>query len=174
MLSDNPTAPALTCPAEIDDSAIMTRVTRLTPIPFDMKNGHRLIDSAGLDRPADQGAISQAAFIAEQIALNVPNTSSGRSVAVLNSAKEEIGKVPINRNDKGNHHGGEQAGRRLVQAAHHFCLALSSFLHCALAGVVGRSPRERLMKSSGPESGASGPSLNTPDRAGDKRPEARI
>ena len=79
---------------------------------FELKNGHRLIDPTGLERRDDQDAITQATFIAAQIAMDVPNTSGGRSVAVLNSAREEISKVPINTNSKGDHHGGEQADRR--------------------------------------------------------------
>jgi hypothetical protein len=54
---------------------------------FDVKNGHRLIDPAGLECRDDQDAITQATFIAAQIAMDVPDTSGGRSVAVLNSAR---------------------------------------------------------------------------------------
>jgi hypothetical protein len=79
---------------------------------FDVKNGHRLIDPVGLECRDDQDVITKATFIAAQIATDVPNTSGGRSLAVLNSAKEEIIKVPIHTNSKGDHHGGEQAGRR--------------------------------------------------------------
>ena len=57
---------------------------------FDVKNGHRLIDPTGLERRDDQDAITQATFIAAQTAMDVPNTSGGRSIAVLNSAKEEL------------------------------------------------------------------------------------
>jgi hypothetical protein len=74
---------------------------------FDVKNGHRLIDPSGLDCQDDQEAITQATFIARQIALDVPDTSGGRSVAVLNSARQEISKVPVNANSKGDHHGGK-------------------------------------------------------------------
>ena len=79
---------------------------------FDVKNGHRLIDPTGLERRDDQDAITQATVIAAQIAMDVSNTSGGRSVAVLNSVKEEISKVPVHTNSKGDHQGGEQAGRR--------------------------------------------------------------
>jgi hypothetical protein len=79
---------------------------------FDVKNGHRLIDPTGLECRDDQEAITQAWFIAAQIAMDVPNTSGGRSVAVLNSAREEIRKVPIKSDGKGDHHGGERAGPR--------------------------------------------------------------
>jgi uncharacterized protein DUF6894 len=57
---------------------------------FDVKNGHRLIDPVGLECRDDRDAITKATFIAAQIAMDVPNTSGGRGVAVLNSAREEI------------------------------------------------------------------------------------
>jgi hypothetical protein len=79
---------------------------------FDVKNGHRLIDPTGLERRDDQDAITQATFIAAQIAMDVPNTSGGRSIAVLNSTKEGLIKVPVRDTNKGDHHGGEQASRR--------------------------------------------------------------
>ncbi|HMH99062.1 MAG TPA: hypothetical protein VK577_21205 [Bradyrhizobium sp.] len=78
---------------------------------FDVKNGHRLIDPTGLERRDDQDANTQATFIAVQTAMHVPNTSGGRSIAVLNSAKEGLIKVPVH-TSKGDHHGGEQASRR--------------------------------------------------------------
>jgi len=73
---------------------------------FDVKNGHRLIDPTGLERRDDQDAITQATVIAAQIAMDVSNTSGGRSIAVINSAKEELIKVPVHTN-KEDHHGGE-------------------------------------------------------------------
>jgi hypothetical protein len=79
---------------------------------FDVKNGHRLIDPTGLECQDDQDAIMQARFIARQIALDVPDTSGGRIIAVLNNERKEVSKVSINTNGKGNHHGGKQASRR--------------------------------------------------------------
>jgi hypothetical protein len=61
---------------------------------FDVKNGHRLIDPAGLDCGDEEEAIRKAAVIARQIAADAP-TAEGRHVAVLNSEREEVGKVPI-------------------------------------------------------------------------------
>jgi hypothetical protein len=61
---------------------------------FDIKNGHRLIDPEGLDCD-DQQAKDQAMVIAQQIAADAPASSGGRKIAVLNSQREEIGKVPI-------------------------------------------------------------------------------
>jgi hypothetical protein len=62
---------------------------------FDIKNGHRLIDPAGLDCRDDQEAKAQAIIIAGQIAADASETSGGRTVAILNSEREEIGKVPV-------------------------------------------------------------------------------
>jgi hypothetical protein len=61
---------------------------------FDVKNGHRLIDPSGLDCRDDQEARNQAIIIARQIAMDAPK-SEGRHVAVLNSDREEVSKVPI-------------------------------------------------------------------------------
>jgi hypothetical protein len=62
---------------------------------FDVKNGHRLIDPAGLDCRDDREATAQAIVIAQLIAREAP-ASGDRHVAVLNSEREEVGKVPIN------------------------------------------------------------------------------
>jgi hypothetical protein len=62
---------------------------------FDIKNGHRLIDPAGLDCRDDQEARDQAIFIAGQIAADAPETSGGRTVAILDSDRREIDKVPV-------------------------------------------------------------------------------
>jgi hypothetical protein len=61
---------------------------------FDVKNGHRLVDPAGLDCRNDKEARDRAVLIARQIALEAP-ASNGRHVAVLNSDRQEVGKVPI-------------------------------------------------------------------------------
>ena len=61
---------------------------------FDVKNGHRLVDSAGLDCSDDEEAISSAQTIARQIALEAPSNSD-RKVAVLDDKCREIGIVPI-------------------------------------------------------------------------------
>jgi hypothetical protein len=62
---------------------------------FDVKNGHRLVDPAGLDcRRDDDEAISSARTIARQIALEAPSDSD-RKVAVLDDEGREIGIVPI-------------------------------------------------------------------------------
>jgi hypothetical protein len=61
---------------------------------FDVKNGHRLIDPAGLDRGDEEEAIRRAAVIAGQIPADA-STAEGRHVAVLNSEREQVGKVTI-------------------------------------------------------------------------------
>jgi hypothetical protein len=62
---------------------------------FDIKNGHRLIDPAGLDCRDDKEAKAQAIIIAGQIAADAPETSAVRHVAILDGEREEIGKVPV-------------------------------------------------------------------------------
>jgi hypothetical protein len=64
---------------------------------FDIKNGHRLIDPSGLDCRDDQEAKTHAIVIAQQIAADAPETSPIRHVAILDSEREEIGKVPVAR-----------------------------------------------------------------------------
>jgi hypothetical protein len=66
---------------------------------FDVKNGHRLVDPSGLDCRNDQEAIKNAIVIARQIAEDAPPTGP-RHVSVLNSDREEVSKVPINKEEK--------------------------------------------------------------------------
>jgi hypothetical protein len=66
---------------------------------FDVKNGHRLIDPSGLDCPNDREAKAQAAVIARQIAADVPASAGVRHVAVLNSERDEVGKVAVHSNE---------------------------------------------------------------------------
>jgi hypothetical protein len=61
---------------------------------FDVKNGHRLIDPAGLECRNDQEATALAVIIAQQIASDAPR-ADGRHIAVLNSEREEVATVPI-------------------------------------------------------------------------------
>jgi hypothetical protein len=67
---------------------------------FDVENGHRLIDPAGLDCRDEEEARDQAIHIAHQIAMEAPHTSVGRQIAILNSDRQEIGKVPVRLNGK--------------------------------------------------------------------------
>ena len=62
---------------------------------FDVKNGHRLVDPSGIDCRNDEQATSQAIVIAAQIANDVPAAAGVRHVSILNSEREEIGKVPV-------------------------------------------------------------------------------
>jgi hypothetical protein len=62
---------------------------------FDVKNGHRLIDPTGIECRDDREAVTQAVAIAAQIATDVPASAGTRHVAILNSAREKIGEVPV-------------------------------------------------------------------------------
>jgi hypothetical protein len=75
---------------------------------FDVKNGHRLIDPSGLDCRDDQEARDQAAVIARQIAMDAPDTSQGRHIAIVNSDRQEISKVPVDTGGAENHGGKER------------------------------------------------------------------
>ena len=61
---------------------------------FDVKNGHRLIDPAGVDCVGDDAARKQAEMIAHQIAADVP-ASVARRVAVLDDKGREVAVIPI-------------------------------------------------------------------------------
>jgi hypothetical protein len=78
---------------------------------FDVKNGHRLIDPAGLDCRDVEQAMAQGVVIADQIAEDSP-ASSSRHISVLDDERREVGTVSINVRGNENHHIiGEQAGR---------------------------------------------------------------
>jgi hypothetical protein len=62
---------------------------------FDVKNGHRLIDPAGVDCRDDREAIRTGLMIARQIAADAPTTQP-RHVEVLNDDRQQVGEVPIN------------------------------------------------------------------------------
>jgi hypothetical protein len=61
---------------------------------FDVEDGHRLIDPAGLDCRNDEDALEKGTAIAQQIALDAPN-SAGRHVEVVDEEKRKVGKVPV-------------------------------------------------------------------------------
>jgi hypothetical protein len=61
---------------------------------FDVKNGHRLIDPAGLDCRDDKEAIEAGSKIARQIASDAPPKRS-RHVEVLNSKKKMSGAYSL-------------------------------------------------------------------------------
>jgi hypothetical protein len=66
---------------------------------FDIKNGHRLIDPAGLDCRDEREANAQAISLAQAVAAVVPNVAGVRRIVVLNSQREEIRIVPIERRE---------------------------------------------------------------------------
>jgi hypothetical protein len=61
---------------------------------FDIKNGHRLIDPAGLDCKSDIDAMRNAELIARQIAVDA-SPEQPRHISVLDSNRVEVGKVPV-------------------------------------------------------------------------------
>jgi hypothetical protein len=73
---------------------------------FDIKNGHRLIDPAGLDCKSDSEAMRSAVLIAKQVAVDASPDQS-RHISVLNGDREEVGKVPVFNYSKEDHHGGQ-------------------------------------------------------------------
>jgi hypothetical protein len=58
---------------------------------FEIKNGHRLIDPAGLDCKSDSEAMRSAVLIAKQVAKDAP-PDQPRHISVLNGDREEVGK----------------------------------------------------------------------------------
>jgi hypothetical protein len=71
------------------------------PMPkyyFDIKNGHRLIDSAGFDCKDDGDAVAKGSIIAKQVATDGPKPST-RKVAVLDSNRHEVGQADIKEKD---------------------------------------------------------------------------
>jgi hypothetical protein len=63
---------------------------------FDIRNGHRLIDPAGLDCSDDDDAIAKARVIAAAIAKET--TEGPRKIAVLGGDRQEIATVPVHPN----------------------------------------------------------------------------
>jgi hypothetical protein len=61
---------------------------------FDVKNGHRLVDPAGVDCEGDVAARKQGIAIAKQISVDAPR-SMARSVAVRDEAGRAVAIIPI-------------------------------------------------------------------------------
>jgi hypothetical protein len=61
---------------------------------FDVKDGHRLIDPAGIDCANDAEATTRARFIADRIAEEAP-ASVKRRVAVLDDQRREIAAINV-------------------------------------------------------------------------------
>jgi hypothetical protein len=62
---------------------------------FDIKNGHRLVDSAGLDCKNDTDAMEKARVIAIGVSLDKPAVDPKRRISVLNADRHEISTVPV-------------------------------------------------------------------------------
>jgi hypothetical protein len=62
---------------------------------FDLKDGTRLIDPAGLECRDDKDAELKARQIAAEVAVGKPDSDPQRYVAVINSEGQEISKVPV-------------------------------------------------------------------------------
>ena len=61
---------------------------------FDIENGHRLVDPAGVDCASDIDAQKKGTFIAQQIAADSPS-SAARRLAVLDDQGKEVAVLPI-------------------------------------------------------------------------------
>jgi hypothetical protein len=72
---------------------------------FDVIDGHRLPDPAGLECRDDEEATAHARTIARQIAADAPG-SAQRHIMVINDDREEVGAVPVGSED------GPAAGRK--------------------------------------------------------------
>ena len=66
---------------------------------FDVMNGHRLVDPAGVDCPSDKEARQQAEAVAKQIAEDAPR-SIARHVAVMDGEGRQVANVPIDNGRK--------------------------------------------------------------------------
>jgi hypothetical protein len=62
---------------------------------FDIKDGHRPADPAGLDFKNDDAAIARAKVIAIGVSIDKPAVDPRRHIAVLNGLREEIFRVPV-------------------------------------------------------------------------------
>ena len=79
---------------------------------FDLTNGQRLVDPAGLDCKDDTEALDTARIIARQIGVAGPS-SPWRKLTVMNSERQEVGHVLISgredeRHDLEQQYAGEQ------------------------------------------------------------------
>src|ERR1700760_2795115 len=82
---------------------------------FDIRNGHRLIDPAGLDCHDDQEAIRAGRLIARQIASDVQQTQS-RHIEVLDGDRLRTAKIEIKleKKNKGARWPGRLGTRRMA------------------------------------------------------------
>jgi hypothetical protein len=61
---------------------------------FDIENGHRLVDPAGVDCASDSDAQKKGTFIAQQIAADNPS-SAPRRLAVMDDQGKEVAVISI-------------------------------------------------------------------------------
>jgi hypothetical protein len=78
---------------------------------FDIKNGHRLIDPAGLDCRDDDDAMRSAKLIARRVSEDA-HPAAPRHISVLNADRREIGRIRVGDNSEGALSGNQQTGRR--------------------------------------------------------------
>jgi hypothetical protein len=64
---------------------------------FNIKNGHRLVEPAGLDCRDDNDAMRSAKMIARQIAEEA-HPAGQIHISVLDADRLEIGRVPVDEN----------------------------------------------------------------------------
>jgi hypothetical protein len=62
---------------------------------FDVVDGQRLVDPAGVDCATDDAATLQAEAIASQIATDLPGRAAKRRVEVLNDDGREVTSVAV-------------------------------------------------------------------------------
>jgi hypothetical protein len=62
---------------------------------FDIKDGHRVVDSSGKDFKNDTDAIAAAEVIAIGVSLDKPAVDPKRHIAVIDHAGQEISKLPV-------------------------------------------------------------------------------
>jgi hypothetical protein len=61
---------------------------------FDVIDGHRLPDPAGLECRDDEEATAHARFIARQIASDAPRAAQ-RHIVVINDERQQVSEVPV-------------------------------------------------------------------------------
>lgn len=62
---------------------------------FDVKDGHRLFDSAGFVCDDDTDAMIKASVLAIGVSLDEPEDAPERRIAIINDEGREVGTVPV-------------------------------------------------------------------------------
>ena len=62
---------------------------------FDIKDGHRFVDTLGSDLRNDAAAIAKAKVLAIGVSIDEPEVDPKRHITVLNGSREEIFRVPV-------------------------------------------------------------------------------